>query len=86
MCQFKKYIETSQKTRKRKRKSAGLDPQGRTPIVITDKTTLQVVFNFEDGQEEYKEVTFNDELETFNERFSRVGHPTNFTKQVLSYI
>ena len=41
----------------RRRSSVRLNPQARTPTVITDKTTLQVVFDFEDGQEEYKEVT-----------------------------
>ena len=69
----------------RRRSSVQLNPQARTPIVITDKTTIRLVFDFEDGQEEYKEVTYNDELEAFNERFSRVGHRTNFPKQVLSY-
>ena len=69
----------------RRRSNVSLNPQARTPIVITDKTTLRVVFDFDDGQEEYKEVMYDDELEDNKERFSRVGHHTNFPKQVLSY-
>ena len=83
MCQFKKYIVDSEKTRKRK--SARLDSQARTPIVTTDKTTLRVVFDFEDGRKEYKEVTYNDAVEENKERSNRVGHCTNFPKQVLSF-
>ena len=80
---LKKYIVDSGKTRKRK--SAILDSQARTPTVTTDKTTLRVVFDFEDGREEYKEVTYDDAVEEDKERSNRVGHRTNFPKQVLSF-
>ena len=69
----------------RKRTSGQLNPEARTPIVITDKTSLQVVFNFDNRQEEYKEVTYNDELEDDKERFSRIGYCTSLPKQVLMY-
>ena len=85
MCQFKKNIVDSEKTT-RKRKSARLDSEARTPIVTTAKTTLQrVVFDFEDGREEYKEVTYDDAVEEDKERLNQVGHRTNFPKQVLSF-
>ena len=61
MCQFKKYIVDSAKSRKRR--SGWLNLKVRTPIVITDKSSLRVVFDFDNGQEEYKEVTYDDELE-----------------------
>ena len=67
------------------RSSVRLNPQTRTPIDITDKTTLRVVFVFDDGQEDYKEVTYNDKLEYNKETFSQVGYCTNFLKQVLSH-
>ena len=83
MCQFKKYIVDSVKSRKRR--SGRLNPKVRTPIVITDKTSLRVVLDFDDGQEEYKEVMYNDELEDSKERFSRIEHRANFPKPVLMY-
>ena len=54
----------------RRKSSVQLNPQARIPIVITDKTTLRVVFDFDNGQEEYKEVTYDDELEEDKDRFS----------------
>ena len=67
------------------RSSVRLNPQTRTPIDYTDNTSLRVVFDFEHGQEEYKEVTYDDALEEHRDRFNRVGHCTNFSKQVLSF-
>ena len=67
------------------RRSVQLNPQTRTPIAVTDDTTLRVWFDFEDGREEYKEVTYDDALEEEKERSNRVGYCTNFPKQVLSF-
>ena len=69
----------------RKSTSDQLNPEARIPIVITDKTSLRVVFNFDNRQEEYKKVTYNDELEDDKERFSRIWYSTTFPKQVLMY-
>ena len=52
----------------RKRTSDQIHPEVRTPIVVKDKTSLRVVFDFDNGQEEYKEVTYNDELEDDKEK------------------
>ena len=46
----------------RRRSSVQLNLQARTPIVINDKTTLRVVFDFDDGQEESKKIKYDDEL------------------------
>ena len=54
----------------RNRRSDQLNVAVRTPIDITDKTSLRVVFNFDNRQEEYKEITYDDELEEDKDRFS----------------
>ena len=41
----------------RTRRSVRLNPQTRTPLDYTENTALRVWFDFEDGQEEYKQVT-----------------------------
>ena len=62
------------------RRSVQLNPPTRTPIAVTNDTTLRVWFDFEDGREEYNEVTYDDALEEEKERSNRVGHHTNFPK------
>ena len=67
----KNYIDKIQKAvDESPRRSVRLDSQTTTPIAVTHNTALRVVFDFEDGREEYKEVTYDDEVEENKERSS----------------
>ena len=82
----KNYIDKIQKVvDESPRRSVRLNSQTRTPIRDNADTALQVSFDFGDVREEHNEATYDDALEEEKERLNRVGHHTNFPKEVLSF-
>ena len=95
MCQFKKNIETSQKTRKRK--SDRLNPEATTPTNLDTINRLTAVFEDEDlGLQKENHIFPNDTPTIFDnaaeevrveakKKKTRTGHCRKFPQNLLDF-